>query len=186
MIYFIEGMDNCLKDTLIQLIRANLSAQTQVLKFSSPPKEIKDVENWQKAHFKDMFDLLKLSLIHSGRNIILNRAHLGEFVYSPIYRGYEGKWIFQLENEFLNSCSNNTDKLKLFVLYDSNNHDLKKRDDGKSLSKANFEKFNIERERFILAFKKSNISSKKIFDLSNYKSDEKVDVNLISQSMIDF
>ena len=71
MIYISEGMDNCLKDTLIQMFRSHLSPQTQILKFSSPPKNIKSSENWQKAHFKDMFDLLALSLSNSSRNIIL-------------------------------------------------------------------------------------------------------------------
>jgi hypothetical protein len=60
-------------------------------------------EDWQKAHFKDMFDLITLNLANSTRNIILNRAHLGEYVYSPIYRGYEGNWVFDLEESFLNA-----------------------------------------------------------------------------------
>jgi len=62
MVYIFEGMDNCLKDTLIQLFRATLSPQTQILKYNSPPKCIASVELWQKAHFEDMFDLIKTNL----------------------------------------------------------------------------------------------------------------------------
>ena len=62
MVYIFEGMDNCLKDTLIQLFRATLSPQTQILKYNSPPKGIVNVELWQKAHFMDMFDLIKTNL----------------------------------------------------------------------------------------------------------------------------
>lgn len=101
MIYIFEGMDNCLKDTLIQLFRSTLPPQTQILKYNSPPRGISNVELWQKAHFEDMFELLKTSLNNSQRNLILNRAHLGEYVYSPIYWGYEGDWIFDLEKLFL-------------------------------------------------------------------------------------
>lgn len=39
MIYIIEGMDNCLKDTFIQKLRGYLSPETQVLKYSSPPRK---------------------------------------------------------------------------------------------------------------------------------------------------
>ena len=78
MIYIFEGMDNCLKDTLIQLFRSTLPPQTQILKYNSPPSGISNVELWQKAHLEDMFELLKTSLNNSPRNVILNRAHLGE------------------------------------------------------------------------------------------------------------
>ena len=33
-------------------------------------------------------------------NIICNRAHLGECVYAPIYRGYWGEYVFDIENKF--------------------------------------------------------------------------------------
>ena len=171
MIYIFEGMDNCLKDTLIQLLRSHLSPQTQVLKFSNPPKYIYTPEDWQKAHFKDMFDLISLSLSNSSRNIILNRAHLGEYVYSPIYRGYEGDWIFDLEESFFNESKDYLKKLKLFVLYDSDNSQLQAREDGKSLSESDFQKINLERKKFIKAFEKSKIPNKKIFDLSDYVID---------------
>ena len=107
MIFMFEGMDNCLKDTLIKLLRGHISPESQVLKYSSPPKNITGAEAYQKNHFADMFDLLALSLKRSKRNLILNRAHLGEFVYSPIYRGYEAHWIFDLEKEYLkdSDCS---------------------------------------------------------------------------------
>lgn len=190
MIYIFEGMDNCLKDTLIQAIRSYLPPQTQVIKFSNPPKNIDTPENWQKVHFKDMFDLIALSLANGPRNMILNRAHLGEYVYSPIYRGYEGDWIFDLEESFLNASNSHIKKLKLFVLYDSDNFQLNSREDGKSLSKSVHLKMDLERKKFLKAFEKSKIPSKKIFDLSDYLLDgtdkpRQVDVNLILKLMLE-
>jgi hypothetical protein len=189
MIYIFEGMDNCLKDTLIQLFRFHLSPKTQTLKFSNPPKNINNPEDWQKTHFKDMFDLISLSLANSSRNMILNRAHLGEYVYSPIYRGYEGNFIFDLEETFLNICNEHNNKIKLFVIYDSDNFQLKCREDGKSLSNNNYQKMDFERKRFIEAFKRSKFSHKKLFDISDYIIDKnettrEIDTNLIIKSML--
>ncbi len=190
MIYIFEGMDNCLKDTLIQLLRSHLPPQTQILKFSNPPKNIDSPEDWQKAHFKDMFDLIKLNVANCPRNLILNRAHLGEYVYSPIYRGYEGNWIFDLEESFLNVSKEHIKILKLFVLYDSDNFQLNSREDGKSLSESDNQKMDLERERFIKAFEKSKIPCKRIFDVSKYLLDgadkpKQVDINLILKLMLD-
>jgi hypothetical protein len=171
MIYIFEGMDNCLKDTLIQLFRATLLPQTQILKYNSPPEDLSNVELWQKAHFEDMFDLIKTTLDNSSRNLILNRAHLGEYVYSPIYRGYEGTWIFDLEKSFLRSSDFYPSNIKLFVFYDSNNSNLHFREDGKSFSNHNDENLDKERERFLKAFEKSMIPDKRLFNLSDYPSD---------------
>lgn len=191
MVYIFEGMDNCLKDTLIQLFRATLSPQTQILKYNSPPKGIANVELWQKAHFQDMFDLIKINLDNnSSRNLILNRAHLGEYVYSPIYRGYEGDWIFDLEKTFLHGSDLYKSNVQLFVFYDSNNCNLRLREDGKSFSNNNDENLDKERLKFLQAFEKSMIPNKRIFDLSNYPDDSKdkknqVDVKSILKMLLE-
>jgi hypothetical protein len=105
-----------------------------------------------------------------SRNLILNRAHLGEYVYSPIYRGYEGDWIFDLEKAFLRDCTFDKGNIKLFVFYDSDNLKLNVREDGNSLSDKKDENFDKERARFLEAFEKSSIANKQLFDLSDYTS----------------
>jgi thymidylate kinase len=184
MVYIFEGMDNCLKDTLIRLLRSTLPPQTQILKYDSPPQGISNVELWQKFHFEDMFELMKTSLNSSSRNLILNRAHLGEYVYSPIYRGYEGEWIFDLEKSFFNSSGIYQADIKLFVFYDSDNLKLRMREDGNSFSGNDDLKMNKERGRFLKAFEKSIISHKKLFDLSDYLSDFKNEPNRINVELI--
>lgn len=183
-------MDNCLKDTLIQRIRTHLSPKTQVLKFSNPPKLIKEPEEFQKIHFQDMFDLIELTLSHGSRNLILNRAHLGEYVYSPIYRGYDGSWIFDMEESFLNNTEKYGDKIRLFLLYDSDNEQLGYREDGKSFSKLNNKRLDFERKRFKLAFEECKIPKKFKFDLSNYTQKNhqlagEIDVDSILNQMLD-
>ena len=94
----IEGLDRLGKDTLINGVLHKYGYH-QVLHFSKPqmlecytsaeagdPVESKReaLRRYQEASFKNMF-----SILHDARfsRIICNRAHLGECVYAPLYRG---------------------------------------------------------------------------------------------------
>lgn len=177
MIYIFEGMDNCLKDTLIQELRTTLSGKTHVLRYSGPPSSV-NAEAYQREHFKDMFDLLNLVMDDSLRSLILNRAHLGEAVYSPLYRGYSGDWIFDLEKEYLKRRKNQ-ENIQLILLYDSNNEALISREDGKSFSSNNNTMLSKERDLFIRAFSKSQITRKLQVDLSDYQKNEQISTEQI-------
>lgn len=166
-IFLFEGMDNCLKDTLIKKLRAKLSPNTHVLKYSNPPR-VSDSENYQREHFADMFDLIASTLSASSRTLILNRAHLGEYIYAPIYRGYEGDWIFSIEKEFLAANQTHDSLCLLILLFDSSNEKLKAREDGRSFSNEDDSKLDDERRKFLEAFEKSHFTSKIKFDLSQY------------------
>lgn len=166
MIYAIEGMDNCLKDTIIYELRSILPPATQVLKFSNPPKGV-HAKEYQMKHFQDMFDLMESTLAVNKRHLILNRSHLGEFVYAPIYRKYDADWIFEMEKAFL-AKKNHSEQSALLLFYDSSNQKLKLREDGKSFSELDDAKMNNERERFLQAFDKSHFEHKMKFDLLSY------------------
>lgn len=177
-----------MKDTLIQELRQILSPETQVLKFSNPPMNLHDPELYQRRHFKDMFNLLALSLANSDRNLILNRAHLGEYVYSPIYRGYKAEWIFDLEREYLSNPYHSRSTV-LILLYDSSNEQLNLREDGHSLSLSEGGKLTAEREKFIEAFSQSLFLRKIKFDLSKFyfQGDDlkkRVDIKSILETII--
>lgn len=184
MVIIFEGMDNCLKDSSINLLRNDLSAETHVIKYSSPPNQIKEKENYQKHHFSDMFYLID-SVKSSDRNIILNRSHIGEYVYSQLYRGYHADWIFDLEKEFFNRQKTPV-KILLILLYDSNNESLRTREDGKSLSQAENIKLDRERELFIEAFNKSYIPNKLKFNLSELPRDkqDRIDIAVITKEIM--
>lgn len=166
MIYIFEGMDNCLKDTIIYELRSILPAETQVMKFSNPPKKV-DALDYQRRHFADMFEMMSATVHEARRNLILNRAHLGEFVYGPIYRKHEADWIFDLEQKYFQSHQN-VEQSFLFLLYDRDNKKLKQREDGRSFSELNDLRMNEERTRFLQAFNKSHFKHKVKFDLSDY------------------
>jgi thymidylate kinase len=114
----------------------------------------------------------------------LNRAHLGEYVYSPLYRGYEGDWIFELEKSFFGGSDIYQPRIKLFVFYDSENSRLRMREDGKSFSDNDFENMNKERDRFLKAFEESMILHKKLFNLSDYLGDFKDEPSRINVEVI--
>lgn len=166
MIYAIEGMDNCLKDTIIYELRSILPPETQILKFSNPPKGV-NAKDYQMKHFQDMFDLMESTLAVSKRHLILNRSHLGEFVYAPIYRKYDADWIFEMEKNFL-AKKDHSKQCALLLFYDSSNEKLKLREDGKSFSELDGAKMDNERERFLQAFDRSHFEYKMKFDLSKY------------------
>lgn len=188
-IFLFEGMDNCLKDTLIKKLREKLPADTHVLKYSNPP-HVSDPEKYQREHFEDMFDLIASTLGTSSRTLILNRAHLGEYIYAPIYRGYEGDWIFSIEKEFLAANQLHDSLCLLILLVDSNNEKLKTREDGKSFSKEDDSKLDDERRKFLDAFERSHFTRKIKFDLSqfllpNKDQNEEIDVATIFQRLSD-
>ena len=187
MVVIFEGMDNCLKDTSINLLKNYFPAETHVLKCSSPPTGIEDKPDYQKRNYSDMFRLIELSELCDFRNIILNRSHFGEYVYSQIYRGYRADWVFELEKEFLDRQKKHL-KIILVLLIDSDNNRLKKRDDGRSLSDMDNTKLNIERSLFLEAFEKCNIDNKVKFDLSTLPMDKnnQIDISVIIDHLLDF
>jgi hypothetical protein len=100
--------------------------------------------------------------------LIFDRTHLGEMVYAPLYRGYDGNYIYDIERRHLSNMSNESD-VRLILLTTSNFDMLV--DDGLGFD---FSKKEEEQARFINAFNKSQIKNKVIVDVHNgqggYKS----------------
>jgi len=161
MLIIFEGPDNVGKTTQINLLRnyfANKN-KTFILHHSSnykvPPEKHKELA---KKEYLTIFNL--------NEDIICDRLHGGEYVYGPIYRNYNGDFVFDLESEGY-----------LIVLIDEPKN-LIKRDDGKSFS-IDLEKKRLEIQRFKEFYEKSNL--KKILININGKSIEEV-----HQIIIDF
>ena len=81
--------------------------------------------------------------------LILDRSHLGETVYSPIYRNYSGDYVYELEN-----IVEHPKKVFVITLIDKAEN-LISREDGHSFS-TNIDQKNKE----IDAFKKANSNTK--------------------------
>ena len=181
MIYIIEGLDNCLKDTVIRELKKHLNEHTHVLHYSKPPELDCCIQEYQKENFKDMFKLMADNI---DTNFILNRSHIGEHVYSPIYRKYSGAYVFELEEEFLKRVKQ--EYVKLVVLYDTNMTHLQARDDGNSFSKNKEANLKNEIALFQEAAIKSNFKHKVLLDLDLYKEEKcyKVDIDKLMKRII--
>jgi len=153
MLIIFEGPDNVGKTTQIELLR-NYFAQkgkSFIITKSSNYKNVSPEKHKQLCikEYKTIFNLGKTI------DIIADRLHGGEYVYGPIYRGYDGNYVFNFENH----------KSFLIVLID-NPENLIKRDDGLSFS-TEYDKKKLEIEKFKEFYEKSFIENKILINIEN-------------------
>jgi len=173
-VYGIEGLDRLGKSTLIQGIMDTFGFY-QVVHFAKPqklklyeeaakkpayqgdggielvPEQHRSAFFYQQESFRNSMLMAK-----SNSRIIFDRWHIGEVVYSPMYRGYSGDYVYKQE---LLTGLNEHPSLRLILLLEdfaSAKHFV---DDGQSLGPI--EKRQEEQARFIAAFDRSNIKDKR-------------------------
>ena len=181
--FLIDGIDRLGKSTLIDKIQEKYGYHL-VIHYDKPKVLNEFLAMAMEFTDKTGNDLLNearhLYQIHANRNmfelmktdipIIFDRTHLGEMVYAPLYRGYSGGYVFQIEKDFIDEKPyTNSDNVKLILLTTSNTDMLQ--DDGLSFD---FSKKEEEQKMFIEAFNHSNLRNKVIVDVHNgqggYKS----------------
>ena len=171
-IIILEGPDNTGKDTQQKLIIKNLYKEQglvfQTFHFSNCPFDTnKEHINYSTKMYDDMF---KTICLYNQNNIsaIFNRSHLGEAVYSPLYRKYDGNYIFNIENKYFEENQLNSVYLIVFV---GNKDIIFSRDDKLSFYKdANG--VQKEKEYFEKAFEKSKIPNKLKIDITGLNIQE--------------
>ena len=113
-----------------------------------------------KSYFKNLY-VEYFELIESNEyDLLFDRFHLGESVYSPLYRNYSGDYVFELE-QIIQNCN----EVYLIVLIDEAKN-LLNREDGNSFT-IELEKKQQEIDLFIEAFKKSSIKNKILININN-------------------
>ena len=186
MIVLFDGLDNTGKTTQIQKLVsyfANKDMISTVCKYSKFDKlDKKKEEKFSKRFYKDYFEKIvnwpdkvipdpayiaedNIHYIHDN-NLILDRGHISEAVYAPMYRSYSGDYVWDLEK-----CLENKYNIYLIVLIDSVEKAVE-REDGLSLSNGNADKINIEISKFAEAYKKSCIQNKIIIDINGLSIEE--------------
>ena len=152
--FIIEGLDRLGKSSLIQGIIKHFGYH-HIIHYSKPIKtSVYDGDfQYQYKSFQYGFDLLKQPKIP----VIFDRFHLGETVYSNIYRGYDGGYVFNLEKDY---SAAKMDNVKMILLTSSNLSFQK--DDGDSFD---WSKRAEEQQRFIGAFNKSVMPNKIMVDV---------------------
>ena len=116
--------------------------------------------------YSDMFTMMS-KLKDDSINIILNRSHLGESVYSPIFRNYSGDFVFDIEKKFTQELREN---LYLITLV-NDPHILWSRDDGKSLHKSE-EEIAAQVDGFKRAHRLSKIKNKLLINVGSMTAED--------------
>jgi len=158
MLIIFEGPDNVGKTTQIELLRNYFAKKGKpfIITKSSNYKNVTPEEHKKLCikEYKTIFNLGKTI------DIIADRLHGGEYVYGPIYRGYDGNYVFNFENH----------KSFLIVLID-NPENLIKRDDGLSFS-TDYNKKKLEIEKFKEFYEKSFIENKILINIEGRSINE--------------
>lgn len=170
----VEGVDRLGKDTLIRGIQ-DANGFYQVLHYQKPlllkkfvteaidhgltgQQEIKAYafKAYQQTSFRSMFWMMK----NTHPRIICNRAHLGEAVYAKRYRGYDGDYVFNLEQQFQFPDSP-LEKTLLVLLYTNDFTFIE--DDGQSFDVTKREE---EQHDFVKAFDMSLMPHKMMINVN--------------------
>ena len=175
-----EGIDNIGKDTVINELKKEFKCK--VIHFSSPEKFCKistlcglNVKEIQLLQFETK---LKEACIYleSGKYayVILNRSHIGEYVYSPLYRKSSGNWVFDLFEHQFKSILHDA----IYILLTTSNFEFNiQNDDGLSHTNTIYSK-QIEQAKFLETLEKTLITNKYIID--TYDASTETWVNLQS------
>lgn len=166
MIIMMEGPDNVGKSTQIKmLLKYLIDKPTYVIHFSGISGiTSNESRKYSELMYDDMFNIIK-EANNNDRNLIFDRSHIGEFVYSPLYRNYSGEYIFDIEKKYLDIIKN----VYLFTFID-NPVNLLKREDGNSFT-IDVHKKEQEIDLFKEAYRKTNIKHKYIVDVSEQSID---------------
>lgn len=114
------------------------------------------LEAYQYNSFRTMFGMVRSAWSH-GMKFIMDRAHLGEMVYAPLYRKYDGDYVLDLEYEYnMAQCTH----AKLILLTEDFEKSKHFNDDGQSLGPSSARA--KEQEMFLIAFERSLFLHKQI------------------------
>lgn len=169
-----EGLDNSGKSTLIK------NLQNKMVKIFEDPYHVihsqnfksngisgESLENHSHVYYSRQMDLWKTD--PEECKFIFDRAHLGETVYSPLYRNYSGQYVWALER--LHALE--SDNVILILLTDSAEN-LLMREDGESLSGTDLDKKRSEIKAFDKAFDDSLIRNKIRINIGIYNNAKEV------------
>ena len=179
MFIVVEGPDNVGKSTLIKNLKDQFNDITfHTLHYSNVKQPSSDeFIKYSAKMYKEMFDLMFFVSTKEKSGVICDRSHLGELVYGPVYRGYSGDYVLDIERSFKH-IKPVWDNLVLITLYDEPEN-LIAREDGLSFS-TDLEKKKTEIENFKAAHEKSLIQHKMLLNIKDR------DAQAVAQTVIGF
>lgn len=158
----IEGIDHLGKSTIIEHLQHALG-YCQIFHYDKPKTLAayktrsglsgNPTSAYQHASFNTMFQLMKSSSLVTTP-FIFDRAHLGESVYGPLYRGSDSRWIKDMERSYFVGNDELQKNTFLFLLTEDFARSKHFVDDGESFD---ISKRRLEQEMFIDTFTESSI-----------------------------
>ena len=172
----IEGTDNTGKDTLISKILETYPTATIIHCGKPLTKKYSSIEQ------DELFKLYANNIVNKKYDnthvIIMNRSHIGEYVYGVLYRGRSKEEVEEMIFNVNDILSYRKDlKIKYIQLLSKSEKLLKHNEDGKSLSNGNAEKILTEAKQFEEIFSLVNIDDKRLIyvnDGDNFRSREDI------------
>lgn len=165
-----EGPDNVGKSTLIQNLKNALNTMVfSTLHYSNVKQPSAETAiSYNKKLYTQMFQQMLEISRYDDSGVICDRSHLGEMVYGPIYRGYSGEYVLDIERAFKH-IGPVWDNLVLITMYDDPEN-LVARDDGLSYSTEIKTKM-VEIQNFKNAHDKSNIKRKLLLNINDHDAE---------------
>lgn len=166
----VEGPDNVGKTTLINNIKNHYNDYTlHTIHYSNVKQSsTEDTIRYTEKLHSEMFRMMLNAVPNDKSGLIFDRSHLGEMVYGPIYRGYTGEYVIDIERKFKHILSI-WDNLLLITLVDTPER-LIERDDGLSFS-TDINKKIKEIKNFKNAHDKSMIKHKLLIDIKDHDAE---------------
>ena len=180
MVVIFDSVDAIGKDTQIEKLVQEAHKRgiiTHILHYSNI-KGLKDndaVRDLSVKQYQSIFTFMKDVAIPSKDLFIYNRAHLSEYVYSPMYRNYDGYYVFALEKTILKDSLSKD--IYLFSFTDNPEKIIerdKERGDGQSFS-LDLDKKKQELDMFKEAYNLSSIYRKNLINIENKSIDDVAD-----------
>ena len=179
MFIVVEGPDNVGKTTLIKNLKDHFNDITfHTLHYTNvkhPSSE--ELIKYSAKLYEEMFGLMSFVSTKEKSGVICDRSHLGELIYGPIYRGYTGAYVLDIERTFKH-IRPVWDNLVLITLYDEPEN-LISREDGLSFS-TDLEKKKTEIENFKAAHEKSLIQHKMLLNIKDRSAQQ------VTQAVVGF
>lgn len=97
-VWMVEGVDGVGKSTFITALAERIKTWRMEYPYyihcTGPLKGVSRPERWQKRQFIALCDVVLPALSESGRDVILDRSWIGEYVYGRMYReGDPREWL---------------------------------------------------------------------------------------------
>lgn len=180
-IVIIEGPDNIGKNTLIHWLIEQFST-VKIVHCGKPVSTDNPFLEQKKTFLNLANDAISDNVKGNVDLVVFNRYYQGEYVYGQMYRNGNSEEILEMVHKLEAYLKNNVgDENIFYVQMTCENADLLHgNDDGKSLSKNDYEKISRELTLFNEVFDKSMLSNKKkIFvnskvDTKSFKSRKEI------------